>query len=152
MSSNYNGQINLDDHTIGIKNSANIERLEDKLDMAIEKLTERVRELQSDITSFQNSVNGRFDKVDSKFEDLEDKLEARNNITNKKFDEISHQLDKKINSVDDKLPDLIDERIQLAGTRKKALTVDRVISIALAVVTSVCGGIALIAVRALMNL
>ena len=52
MSSDY--QVDFNNCPIGIKNAGNICRVEDRLNMAIEKLT---------------------DKVDKKFEDLETKLE-----------------------------------------------------------------------------
>ena len=132
MSSDY--QVDFNNCHIGIKNAGNICRVEDRLNMAIEKLTDKVEEIQEDVISLQTSVNNRFDKVDKKFEDLETKLEDQ------------------ILNINKTMPSKIDERIELNTQKKKAFSVDKVMALILGIFSTVCGGIALALVKTMMSL
>ena len=96
-----NGDFNPTTCPVGIVNEKNIENLGDRLDMAIERLTEKVTEMKEDITSLSKNMDKNFNTMESKFEGVD-----------KRFDSMEEKFDKKINNLKDSIPDIIDSRIE----------------------------------------
>ena len=55
---------------VGIVNGKNVEMLGDRLDMAIERLTEKVTEMKEDISALSDNMNQNFNSVDKKLSEL----------------------------------------------------------------------------------
>lgn len=74
---------------VGIGNQKDIISLGDKLDMAIERLTEKVSEVKEDVATLSQNMDKKFEAVDKRFND-----------TNKKIDDLKKQI-----------PSMVDEEI-----------------------------------------
>lgn len=72
---------------VGITNSKDIENLGDKLDMAIERLTEKVGEMREDITTLSSNIDEKFEKVDSRFDEMNLKIESIKDEIPQRIDE-----------------------------------------------------------------
>ena len=66
---------------LGVGNEKSIEHVGEKLDMAIQRLEEKMDDMKSDLTSHMNdgfsNVNGKLDKVDERLTNLENNLDTR---------------------------------------------------------------------------
>lgn len=62
------------DCPIGIANEKNIENLGVRVDMAIERLTERVTEMKKDIAVLSENMDKKFESVDKRFDSMEEKF------------------------------------------------------------------------------
>ncbi len=60
---------------VGISNEKEIYRLGDKLDMAIERLTEKVSEIKEDVASLSDNMDKKFESVDKKFDEMNHKID-----------------------------------------------------------------------------
>jgi len=86
---------------VGIKNCAEIDKVKDKLDMAIERLEEKMMDMREDLTMRMNEG----------FSNLEDKLDT--------VDTTVKALDGRITTMDGTLDARIDSRIEMNLEMKK---------------------------------
>ena len=66
---------------VGIGNQKDISSLGEKLDMAIERLTEKVTEVKEDVASLSSNMDKKFEAVDERF-----------NLTDNKIDELKKSI------------------------------------------------------------
>lgn len=104
---------------VGIGNQKDIVSLGDKVDMAIERLSEKVSEVKKDLASLSVNMDKKFDAVDERFDD-----------TNEKIDELR-----------EKIPDIVNDEIEKkrgnsASQAIKWLLTGVVGSIVIAIVTA----------------
>lgn len=92
MGNTIDNKFEPNDCPIGISNNKSIENLGDRVDMAIERLTEKVGELKEDITSLSKNVDKKFDSIDEKIENVDKKIDSMED----KFYERMSELKKKI--------------------------------------------------------
>lgn len=77
---------------VGIGNQKDINRLGDRLDMAIERLTERVSEVKEDVATLSSNIDKKFEAVDKKFDTVNDKIEG---LKKDVPDIVNEEIDKK---------------------------------------------------------
>lgn len=94
---------------VGISNGKDINRLGDRIDMAIERLTEKVAEVKEDITALSSNMDKKFDNVDKKLESVD-----------KRFD----SMNKKIDDLQKSVPSVVDDEIK----RRKGDSAYRIIA------------------------
>lgn len=71
---------------VGISNHKDIIGLGDRLDMAIERLTEKVSEVKEDLSCLSTNMDKKFEAVDERFND-----------TNQKIDDLRKQIPSMVN-------------------------------------------------------
>jgi len=106
------GEFNPEVCPIGITNEKSIENLGDRVDMAIERLTEKVSEVKDDITSLSKFVDEKFESMDEKFDNVD-----------KRFDSMEDKFYDKIGELKKSIPDIVDDRLE----RKKGNMASNVI-------------------------
>lgn len=62
------------DCPVGIANENKIERVGDKLDMAIQRIEEKIADLKEDVTKGFSDVNGKLDNLETRFNTLEESI------------------------------------------------------------------------------
>lgn len=85
---------------VGLTNSKDIQYLGDKLDMAIERLTEKVGDMKQEITTLNNTMIDKFDKVEARFDVMDIKMES-----------LKTEMDSKIESLKKSMPEEIDKEV-----------------------------------------
>jgi chromosome segregation ATPase len=85
---------------VGLTNSKDIQYLGDKLDMAIEQLTEKVGDMKQEITTLNNTMIDKFDKVEARFDVMDIKMES-----------LKTEMDSKIESLRKSMPEEIDKEV-----------------------------------------
>ena len=85
---------------VGITNSKDIQYLGERLDMAIERLTEKVSDMKQDIETLNTNMNDKFEKVDKRFDSMD-----------KKIDSFKKEMDSKIEGLREDMPSEIDREI-----------------------------------------
>lgn len=85
---------------VGITNTKDIQYLGERLDMAIERLTEKVGDMKQDIETLNTNMNDKFEKVDKRFDS-----------TDKKIDSFKKEMDSKIEGLKAEMPSEIDKEI-----------------------------------------
>lgn len=93
---------------VGISNSKEIINVGDRLDMAIERLTEKVAEVKEGVTLLSNKVDKKFDAVDKKFDAVDKRFDDMRDEVNKKFEDMYAKMDTKLSAV----PEVVDEEIE----------------------------------------
>lgn len=93
---------------VGISNSKEIINVGDRLDMAIERLTEKVDDVKESVTSLSNKMDRKFDAVDKKFEAFDKRLDDMNASVDKKFEDMNAKMDSKFSNV----PKVVDDEIE----------------------------------------
>lgn len=88
------------DCPVGLTNSKDIHYLGEKLDMAIERLTEKVGDMKQEITTLNTTMNDKFDKMDARFDVMDTKIESFKN-----------EMDSKIESLKSEMPQQIDDEV-----------------------------------------
>lgn len=85
---------------VGIRNCSEIERVKDRLDMATERLEEKIVGLQEDLTQRTDSLTDRMDEgfkhVSGQLEKLNDTITSVKADTDKRIDEVEKSIDQKI--------------------------------------------------------
>ena len=61
---------------VGIRNQKDINHLGDRLDMAIERLTEKVEEVKEDVAILSSNMDKKFEAVDQHFDNVNEKIDA----------------------------------------------------------------------------
>ena len=92
---------------IGILNEKRIENLGDHVNMAIERLTDKVGEVKEDITTLSNSMDKKFDSMDQRFAAIDSKLESVDN----KFDSIEDRFNDRMSELKNHIPSIVDDEI-----------------------------------------
>lgn len=85
---------------VGITNSKDIQYLGERLDMAIERLTEKVSDMKQDIETLNTNMNDKFEKVDKRFDSMD-----------KKIDSFKKEMDSKIEGLKNEMPQRIDDEV-----------------------------------------
>lgn len=92
---------------IGILNEKRIENLGDHVNMAIERLTEKVGEVKEDITTLSNNMDKKFESMDSRFATIDGKLES----VDKKFDAMEDKFNNRVSDLKSKIPEMVDDEM-----------------------------------------
>lgn len=77
------------DCPVGIANDSKIDRVGDKLDMAIQRIEEKITDLKEDVSKGFSDVNGKLDNLEDRFNQFEETVDSRidkrikENTTNK---------------------------------------------------------------------
>ena len=88
------------DCPVGITNSKDIQYLGERLDMAIEKLTEKVGDIKQDVETLNKNMNTKFDKIDKRFDEMDNKI-----------DTFKKEMDTKIEGLKSDMPNQIDNEV-----------------------------------------
>lgn len=92
---------------IGILNEKRIENLGDHVNMAIDRLTEKVGEVKEDITTLSNNMDKKFESMDSRFATIDGKLES----VDKKFDAMEDKFNNRVSDLKSKIPEMVDDEM-----------------------------------------
>ena len=88
---------------IGLANSKDIEYLGERLNMAIEILTEKVSDMKQDIDSLNTNMNNKFEKVDKRFDAMDNKIDTFKKEMDSKIEglkaDMPNEIDKEINNL-----------------------------------------------------
>ena len=65
------------DCTVGIANDNKIDRVGDRLDMAIQRIEEKITDLKEDVSKGFSDVNGKLDNLEDRFNQFEETVDAK---------------------------------------------------------------------------